>query len=449
MRLVSIAICTCGEPVSASLRPCFVMISCFASLVRATPSPSCRLPRLRPRRQGNVARAGPGSRGRVAETGMASAIPQEQLAEIVREERARSGVPAVTAGLLVGDRIELAADGPVGVETSFRIASISKWFTASLVSLVVDLDAPVRDGASAARLLSHTADLQPSSVELLPEACRGLWSYSNAGYVLAGAACADAAGTSFSNAMQQRILEPLGLEHTGFEEPPGAAEGHVQEGEMDHRPAGPGEYPESRRRAGGLWPTAGDLLRFAAHQLGAPGPLSDVELRAVREPRAEALGGRYCLGCWTRQLAGGRVALDHEGSVGGYQSLLLLVPEEEAALTVLTNSWRGSGLIRRVVRDLGLVPAPVERSGGDANLEAGHYALGDSTAVVTERNGRWRVAESEADPLTGLRIVRPTYAIDSLGGGVYGFAGGLLMSHRIDFPRPGVARIGWTALPRE
>jgi CubicO group peptidase (beta-lactamase class C family) len=380
---------------------------------------------------------------------MATAIPQEQLADIVREARARSGVPAVAAGLLVGERIELAADGPVDVGTPFRIASISKWFTASLAALVLDLEAPARDDTSAGRLLSHTADLQPNSVELLPEPCRGLWSYSNAGYVLAGAACADAAGTSFSEAMQERIFEPLGLEHTGFEEPAEAAEGHVQEGEMGHRPAGPAEYPESRRAAGGLWSTVGDLLRFAAHQLGGPGPLSAVELRAVHEPRAEALGGRYCLGCWSRELAGGLNALDHEGSVGGYQSLLLLLPEEATALAVLTNSWRGSGLIRRVVRELGLVRAPVEQSGGGADPEAGRYVLGDSTAVVTEYNGRWRVAESETDPLTGVPIVRPTYAVDALGGGVYGFAGGLLMSHRIDFPRRGVARIGWTALPRE
>jgi CubicO group peptidase (beta-lactamase class C family) len=380
---------------------------------------------------------------------MASAIPQEELVDLVREARARSGVPAVAAGLLVGERIELAADGPVSVDTPFRIASISKWFTASLAALVLDLEAPARDDTSAGRLLSHTADLQPNSVELLPEPCRGLWSYSNAGYVLAGAACADAAGTSFSEAMQERIFEPLGLEHTGFEEPAEAAEGHVQEGEMGHRPAGPAEYPESRRAAGGLWSTVGDLLRFAAHQLGGPGPLSAVELRAVHEPRAEALGGRYCLGCWSRELAGGLNALDHEGSVGGYQSLLLLLPEEATALAVLTNSWRGSGLIRRVVRELGLVRAPVEQSGGGADPEAGRYALGDSTAVVTEYNGRWRVAESETDPLTGVPIVRPTYAVDALGGGVYGFAGGLLMSHRIDFPRRGVARIGWTALPRE
>ena len=78
---------------------------------------------------------------------MASAIPQERLAEIVRGARARTGVPAVAAGLLVGGRVELAADGPVEVETPFRIASITKWFTASLAALVLDLEEPL-DGGS-------------------------------------------------------------------------------------------------------------------------------------------------------------------------------------------------------------------------------------------------------------------------------------------------------------
>jgi CubicO group peptidase (beta-lactamase class C family) len=379
---------------------------------------------------------------------MASAIPQERLGEIVREARTRTGVPAVAAGLLVGGRVELAADGPVEVETPFRIASITKWFTASLASLVLDLEAPVRGSVSAGRLLSHTGDLQPNSADLLPEPCRGLWSYSNSGYVLAGRACAAAAGTSFSAAVEERLLEPLGLVQTSFEEPPGAAPGHVQAGETGHEPAGAVEYPDARRAAGGLWSTVGDLLRFAAHQLGSPGPLSAVQLEAVQEPRAGALGASYCLGCWRRELSGGRRALDHEGSVGGYQSLLLLVREEQTALAVLTNSWRGSGLIRHVVRDLGLVPADSERSGGGADVEPGRFGLGDFTAVVAGHGGHWSVGESEIDPLTRSRIERPPYPVEPLGGGVYGFAGGLLMSHRLDFPRQGVARVGWTALPR-
>jgi hypothetical protein len=169
----------------------------------------------------------------------------------------------------------------------------------------------------------------------------------------------------------------------------------------------------------------------------------------LREPQTEALGARYCLGCWSRNLTGGRAAFDHEGSVGGYQSLLLLVPEEEAALVVLTNSWRGSGLIRRVVQELGLVP-PEPSSWTDLALRLRppvRYELDGAEATV-QLAGSLRVAEAETDPVTGARIERAPYPVEPLGDGVYGFAGGLLMSHRLDFPREGVARIGWVALPR-
>jgi CubicO group peptidase (beta-lactamase class C family) len=378
---------------------------------------------------------------------MVSAIPHERLAEIVRDARAATGVPAVSAGLLVNGGIELVADGPVDVDTPFRIASITKWFTASLAALTLDLAEPAWEGISARRLLSHTADLRPNRLEPLPKACRGLWSYSNSAFVLAGQACEAAAGVSYSDAVQERLLEPLGLQATSFDEPANAARGHVQTGKTGQHPAPPVEYREVRRPAGGLWSTVGDLLGFAEHQLGGPGPLAKGQLAAVHEPQAEALGGRYCLGCWRRELAGRRVAFDHEGSVGGYQSLLLLVPDERAALAVLTNSWRGSALIRRVVRDLGLLPAPPDGADDD-RIEAGRYVLDDSEAVLTVHGGRWRVAESELDPLTRTRIERPVYGLDPLGDGVYGFGGGILMGHRADFPRPGVARIGWVALPR-
>jgi hypothetical protein len=59
-----------------------------------------------------------------------------------------------------------------------------------------------------------------------------------------------------------------------------------------------------------------------------------------------------------RDGAGGSTVVEHEGSVAGYQSLLLLVPAERIALAVLTNSWRGSALIRLVVEELGLLPRP-------------------------------------------------------------------------------------------
>ena len=84
------------------------MISCFASLVRANAlsflfASSGSAHGAAFLRAGERGASRAWVAGRVAESGMASAIPQERLAEIVREARARSGVPAVAAGLLVGD----------------------------------------------------------------------------------------------------------------------------------------------------------------------------------------------------------------------------------------------------------------------------------------------------------------------------------------------------------
>jgi CubicO group peptidase (beta-lactamase class C family) len=363
--------------------------------------------------------------------------PGFSLENAVREARERTGVPGVAAGLLRGGETELAADGvltlgrpePVRIDTPFRIASITKPFTATLCAASVDLDEQLR------ALLSHTAGLRCETPEPLPPGAEGLWSYSNAGYWQAGALC----GPSLADALQERVLEPLALRSTGFEEPSAPARGHVQEGETGQRAVVVDSYPVARRASGGLWSTVADLLRFARYHLdGAP--------RELHVPVGDALGARYALGWWVRALADGRTALDHEGSVAGYQSLLLLVPEEQLALAVLTNSWRGSGLVRRVVESLGLAPAALPALPTSDEM-IGSYALDGSEATVERTGDGFAITELEVDPVTGApRKLR--YPVAPIGGGVYAFARGVLMGHRHDFPRPGLARIGWVVLPR-
>jgi CubicO group peptidase (beta-lactamase class C family) len=363
------------------------------------------------------------------------------LEEAVREAHARTGVPGVAAALSIGGRTSFAAEGVcalgaeerVRVDTPFRIASISKSFTAAVAAETVGLDADIR------AWLSHTAGLRPESYDLLPEEADGLWSYSNAGYWSVGEAVADAASLPFEEAVRTHVLEPLGLSGTGYDEPAAPARGHVQEGETGHRPVLVDAYARGRRPSGGLWSTVADLAVYGrAHLEG---------YAELHEPAARALGARYALGWWERELADGTIALDHEGSAAGYQTLLLLVPERELVLAVLTNSWRGSGLVRRVVEKLGLVPA---EPGGAPDVDpsvAGSYALDDVEATIAVDDDALVVTLSEPDPVTGAPMTTRT-AARPLGDGVYGYARGRLMSHRLDFPRAGVARIGWLAMPR-
>jgi CubicO group peptidase (beta-lactamase class C family) len=361
------------------------------------------------------------------------------LEEAVRDARAATGVPGVAAGLLRDGETVFAADGVLELgreervlaETPFRIASITKPFTATLCAASVGIDERLE------ALLSHTAGLRPESAEPLPLEAAGLWSYSNAGYWEAARRC----GSPFDGAMSEHVLGPLGLAATGFTEPAHPARGHIQEGESGHRAVSIDSYPEARWPSGGLWSTVGDLLRFGAHHLDSGGAPA-----ALHEPRTAALGAHYALGWWVREHAGGRTTLDHEGSIAGYQSLLMLVPHESLVLAVLTNSWRGSGLIRRVVESLRLLPRPPVAVQADDGIE-GTYELDGADASVERSEDGIAVTEAETDPVTGDRrsIHYPARAI---GDGVYGFAHGTLMGHRLDFPRPGIARIGWVALPR-
>jgi CubicO group peptidase (beta-lactamase class C family) len=331
---------------------------------------------------------------------MESAIPQQRLAETLREAQARTGVTIAAVALHVDGRTTLAG----AHERPFRIASITKSFTATAISLAGLLDEPRR------RLLSHTAGYRPEQAEPLPPECAGLWSYSNAGY-------REAAGVfdgDFSDAVRELVLEPLGLRHTCFDTPADAVPGTL-----------PGDvvadvsYPVERRPGGGLWSTVGDLVEYGlAHSR---------QWDHLHEPVAEALGAQYALGWWVRD-----GVLDHEGSVGGYQSLLMLVPERAVVLAVLTNSWQGSALVHHLVEDLHLAPPPAPAAGVEP-VDA-TYELDGFQAVVAGDS----IRESQLDPLTGALFER-RYPVTVEAP---------LMSWRSDFPRPGVGRIGWVALPR-
>ena len=321
------------------------------------------------------------------------------LRKSVEAAQERTGVPVVAAALHLDGETTVAG----AAERPFRVASITKSFTATLLWEAGRVDERTRT------LLSHTAGYRPEAAEPLPPGCAGLWSYSNAGYWEAASSFAD-----YPAALREHVLEPLGLAQTGFETPAAAVLGTLPDGST----ADPA-YPEWRRPGGGLWSTVGDLVTYGLAHCRGYGEL--------HEPAAEALGERYACGWWLR--SGG--ILDHEGSVGGYQTLLLLVPERELVLAVLTNSWKGSALIRHVVDDLGVVPA---RDTSSQAPPAGSYALDGVEVTIADGT----ITEAETDPVTGARLERRyPFSTDAS-----------LMSWRSDVPRKGVARVGWTVLPR-
>jgi CubicO group peptidase (beta-lactamase class C family) len=309
-------------------------------------------------------------------------------------------VPGIVLGVEIDGARDVVADGvadlataePVRRETSFRVASITKPFVAALADALADdgllaLDEPLAAGATPRQLLSHQGGLAsewPSSLEAygdddaalarlatdeparLPVGPGELFSYSNAGYWLVGAAIARATGRTFEAAMRDRVLRPLDLGRTDFAPSDPAARGHEQVAPEagEHRGA-EGAYPRVRHPSGGLWATVDDLLDVAAL-------LAD--RTALHEPLVGTPDGGYGLGVALRT-ANGRRIVEHAGSAAGFQSLLLLVPDERLAFAALTNSSRGRRVIRSVLELLGLYasPEPYRLPGEDLAELVGRY----------------------------------------------------------------------------
>jgi CubicO group peptidase (beta-lactamase class C family) len=245
---------------------------------------------------------------------------------------------------------------PFGIETKSRYASVSKQFlAASVLALGTDLEAPlgfgVGDAVSIGRALDMTGGLPdlmetswllgvPPSTGLsratLLEYARRLdglnftpgteISYSNTGYRLVQAMLDGA----YEETLTQRFLRPLGLGIVLPEDEativPGLARGGIQvDGRWEY-----GRYGPHISASGGLAGSAVDLARWGQALLRGEVPLA--LLSAVRH-LADGRATEYGLG-----LARGPLGtVGHGGSLPGYKSYLLLMPDDAAGVVVLSN----------------------------------------------------------------------------------------------------------------
>jgi CubicO group peptidase (beta-lactamase class C family) len=408
-------------------------------------------------------------------------VSADLLADSTAQARERWNVPGMAVGLWRDGEIVSAADGvrelgrpePVEWDTVFRIASITKPFTAALAMTLVqegllDLDEPppgTRVEATVRELLSHRGglaaewpeplddssllELTEGEPERLPVGAGELFSYCNCGFWFVAAGIARTLGASFEDAMRTRVIQPLGLGSTGFEADDAAA-GHeqVEPDGAEHAPAGTW-YPPGRTASGGLLSSVPDLLRFAEHHLGAPGPLTATSIAEMQRPLSSGPGFRYGLG-WFLRSRGGYDGVDHPGSVLGFQSLLVLVPEERVAFAALTNSSRGTVAIRDILRELGLAEDELPTvEPGDLGRFAGRYRGQEALVELVPENGGLRVERTELDTFTREAQVFPAVRARPIGEAEFEIVDGDWRGDRFEFPRPGFLCIGLRLLQAE
>lgn len=234
---------------------------------------------------------------------------------------------------------------------------ITAWHVLAHRSGLADLDAAGlvltgRAGALRDRVLAQVPDDEPGS----------LFRYASSPFELLGLALEALDGEPLPAVLRRRVLAPLGMTATAFDPAalPGARPAPVWVPAWD--PARPGPPPPEGARmgaalvplalaGGGLWSTAGDLLRFGRAMLGggeldgtrvlAPATLSLMTRETTDRPApgTDPLRARhYGLG-WGLpgpDAPGSREAFGHGGIAG---TRLWIDPANDLVLVYLTGSW--------------------------------------------------------------------------------------------------------------
>lgn len=270
---------------------------------------------------------------------------------------------------------------PASIHTPYSLASVSKPFTATAIMILVerglvDLDDPVNTYLGAGRITARIGDERDATIRRLTNHTAGLplhwhyfyedepWSpppidrtihhygnivsppgerylYANLGYGILGRVIERVSGQGYAQFMHGKVFEALGLRHTSIWCGADAQhEAAVQYG------AGGTPYPPKltdHPGSGSVWASVHDLVRFGMMHVKSLGHetepiLSEASIDAMQVPTAHEGGKKHYGIGWSICADGsGFRIVGHEGNSGGVATRLVLIPEEEIVVAILTN----------------------------------------------------------------------------------------------------------------
>ena len=262
--------------------------------------------------------------------------------------------------------------------TNFRLASVSKQFTAAAILLLAEdgalsLDDPLRqwlpslpaaaDGITLHHVLAHTSglvdyeDVMPARVDrqlrdadvlaLLESQDRlyfppgSAYRYSNSGYALLALVVGKASGRDFASFLRERIFAPLGMAGTvAFEDGTSTVarrayghslvDGRWQRTDQSSTSAVLGD--------GGIYSSIDDLAKWnaALHDDRLLSDASRVLASTAHTGTDEADVDGYGYG-WRIHDTGGQRLLWHSGETIGFRNVILRWPDERLTVVLLSN----------------------------------------------------------------------------------------------------------------
>ena len=167
------------------------------------------------------------------------------------------------------------------------------------------------------------------------------YEYSNLGFGLLGYVLGRAAGSSYADLLQKRVLTPLGLAASWLDVPRSEearySHGHYIDGDTLKR----ARYWRFNvlAGAGALVMSARDIGRYAQAASGAiDTPLRDA-FRLTQRKYGDGMAPMNPQGlAWLLAPLNGRTVFNHGGMTGGFTSSLWVDPERKAAIAVLSNA---------------------------------------------------------------------------------------------------------------
>jgi len=360
----------------------------------------------------------------------------EMVNTLIGEQEPGVAVAVVKSGQLVHGKgyglANLEWNIPVQPDTVFRLASLTKQFTATAILLLeqqgrLRTDEPLTHflpnypthghSISVAHLLTHTSGISPYNevdnffelyarkrlsyadvlnlIQNLPlEFEPGTrYKYNNSGYYLLGMIIEAVAGRSYENFLQEQVFTPLGMKHSYY---------LWNEALISQRAGGYIKTEHGYQNApfldmtvpyagGALGSTLNDLVRWDAAL--DQGHLLNKEILERMHTPAQLRDGRtteYGFGWGIGDYRGHRVAY-HQGEINGFISFLARFLDDAVTVILLSNS-NGRDveiLCRRIIRQVLEIPPLNHKITHlelhDLKMMIGTYTLGKLFKCVVQQ----------------------------------------------------------------
>lgn len=266
---------------------------------------------------------------------------------------------------------------PNSSQTKFRISSINKPITATLIMMLVERgfieldsrmcnylqDCPVHwEEISIRNLLNHTSGIPEYTTLLdahvnsrLPHNSNGLielfrdeplnfapgesYQYSNSNYVLLGAVIEGATSTYYENFLQQALLSPLEMENSGIDDQREVLNERASGYEILGRVITNAPYLDMTNAfaTAGMYSTVEDLYLWD-QALYSNQLLSQESLENMYTPNfgADGSGGEYGFG-WQIDDFQGHRKVGHTGRINGFHTYLGRYIDDRITIILLSN----------------------------------------------------------------------------------------------------------------